>query len=171
MKKALAFAPIALALTLAGCISPTTYHPYDGRDGYQTVQMNSHLFEVRYSGNIATTQGAVHNMMLYRAAEVTRQHGFHYFNVISQGTQRHRNVIVTPGYTDTTVYKDKHHHHHHGSDKQVVSTYTPPSKTVENSYTTFMRFRVSNQSSGDRSYNAQTIMSSLRNQIAWPKQN
>lgn len=173
MKKVYILTPIALAMTLAGCIKPTTYHPFDGHQGYQTVQMNSRLFEVRFTGNVATTQSAVHSMMLYRAAEVTHQHHFRYFHILKQGTQRHRSVIVTPGYTDTTVYKEKHkhHRHRHSSSKQVVSTYTPPTKTVENSYTTFMRFNVSNRGGGNQTYNAQTIMSSLRNQIAWPKQN
>lgn len=173
MKQLKILAPAILALSLTGCIKPTTYHPFDGRYGYQTVQMNSRLFEVHYSGNVATSKGAVHNMMLYRAAEVTRQHGYTYFSVLSQRTQRHRSVIVTPGYTDTTVIKDKHHRHHHRrhGDKQVITSYTPPTKTVENAYTTVIRFRLTNQGGGSRVYNAKTLTNSLRGQIAWPKAN
>jgi hypothetical protein len=150
------------ALSLVGCIMPTTYHPFNGRDGYQTVQLNNNLFEVRFSGNTATTKESVHNMMLYRAAQVTRNHGRTYFTVLSEKTQRHRQVFVNPGYESTTVKKNRHH-------KERVTTYTPPSKMVENSFTTIIRFKLSGNNASDRTYNAKTLMQSLRPQINWPK--
>lgn len=153
---------LGLTLLLTGCITPTTYHPYNGTDGYQTVQMNRHLIEVRYTGNVATPQSQVQNMMLYRAAQTAKNKGFNYFKVLSQRTQRHRQVFVTPGSYDTEVVK-KHHH------KRRITTYTPPSRNVENSYTTILRARLMKHGNGGHVYNANTLMSSLRPQIAFPK--
>lgn len=155
-------APLALCLTLTGCISPTTYHPYNGSDGYQDVQMNRRLIEVRYTGNVATPQSNVHNMMLYRAAEMAKNQGFRYFKVLSQDTQRHREVFVEPGSSST--YVEKRHH-----EKRRYTTYTPPTRTVENSYTTILRARLMNHSGGIRVYNANLLMQSLGPQMAWPK--
>ena len=157
-------APIALSLALAGCISPSTYHPYNGTDGYQQIQMNRTLWEIRYTGNQATQQPQVHNMMLYRAAEIARNHGFRFFRVLSQNTQDHRNVFVQPGYSSTYTVK-KHHH------KRRVTEYNPPTRSVTNSYTTIIRVRLQHRGGGSRVYNARTLKSSLGPQITWPKPN
>lgn len=155
-------APLVLSLALTGCIAPSTYHPYDGRDGYQQIQMNQRLWEIRYTGNQVTSQSQVHNMMLYRAAEIARNHGYRYFRVLSQNTQDHREVFVQPGYTSTYTVK-KHH------QKSKVTEYNPPTRSVTDSFTTIIRIRLQRHGGNDRVYNANTLISSLRPEITWPK--
>ena len=153
-------AAVVLSLTLTGCISPSTYHPYNGTDGYQQIQMNRKLWEIRYTGNQATPQPQVHNMMLYRAAEIARNHRFRFFRVLSQRTQDHRNVFVQPGYSSTYVVKNHH-------QKRKVTEYNPPTRNVSNSYTTIIRIRLQQHGGGNRVYNARTLKNSLASEIAW----
>jgi hypothetical protein len=156
-------APICLSLTLVGCFSPSTYHPFNGTDGYQQIQMNNRLWEVRYTGNQATSQSQVHNMMLYRSGEIAQNHGYHYFKVLSQVTKDNRSVFVQPGYESEYTVK-KHHH------KRTVTQYNPPTKEVINRYTTVMRIRLlKHGGNGNRIYKASALLSSLGPEISWPK--
>lgn len=152
----------AIMLTLTSCVGPTTYHAYDGRYGYQSIQLNNRLFEVRFSGNPATSQQAVHTMMLYRAAEITRQHGFNYFRVLSQHTDTQRHVSTTGGYSDTYFVKRKH-------GKEKITNYTPPRTFVTKSFASVIRFRLIQGGQGNHVYNARTLKQSLESQIVWPK--
>ncbi len=148
---------------LTGCISPTTYHPYNGRDGFEQVQLNDTLCEVRFTGNSVTPKDQVHNMMLYRAAEMTQSNHRAYFQVLSEKTERQKQSFTEAGHSDTYVQKGDGY-------KQSSTSYTPPSTFVETSYTTVIRFRMLTKGSDETNvYNAATLKDSLGPQIRWPK--
>jgi hypothetical protein len=87
-------AGIALAaILLAGCATlETPYQPArEGRGyGYTDQKLESNRYRVRFVGNDSTDREVVENYLLYRAAELTLQHGYDYFVVADQGTEAQR---------------------------------------------------------------------------------
>lgn len=156
-------APICLSIALTGCINPSTYHPFNGTDGYQQVQMNDRLWEIRYTGNQVTSQNQVHNMMLYRAAQIAHNHHYPYFKVLSQSTHDRPIMFTQPGYTSSYTVK-KHHH------KSTVREYNPPTQEIFNRFTTVIRIHLLRQGgTGNRIYKTSALLNSLGSEISWPK--
>lgn len=166
MRKLAAFGLLTLAaLTLSGCFGPSTYHPYDGNDGYSDTQLNNTLYEVKFYGNDMTSKDATYNMMLYRAAQIALSSGYDYFRVINRRFATQTETFTNPGEQDTYITKHKHH-------KVKTTTYTPPSTETVTRYTAIMRIRLLRHNvASNRVYNARTLRNSLRSQINWPKKN
>lgn len=155
----------AATLTLSGCFGPSTYHPYNGNDGYTDTQLNNTLYEVRFYGNDMTSKDATYNMMLYRASQIALNGGYDYFRVLNSRFATQTETFTNPGEKDTYVTKRKHH-------KVKTTTYTPPSTETYTRYTAIMRIRLlAHNIRSSRVYNARTLRNSLHTQINWPKQN
>lgn len=67
---------LLLALTVA-CASP--YQPKGFRGGYSEIRLASDMYEVTFKGNGYTSPEVVHQYLLRRAAELTRQNGFTHY--------------------------------------------------------------------------------------------
>lgn len=162
MKKVLLLLAV-VSLVLAGCVGPSSYHPYNGDDGYTDIQLNNNLYEVRFFGNAATPKSQVYNMMLYRSSQISLNRGYDYFKVISSRFAHQDEIFTNPGESDTYVTK-------HKNRKVKTTSYTPPSTTVYTRYTAIMKIRLlkSNRKSG-RVYNATTVRNSLSGQISFPR--
>jgi hypothetical protein len=70
--------PLGLAMLamLAGCVKPTPYQPVVDGYGYSEQQVEDARFWVRFAGNHLTSPDTVQNYWLYRAAELTLDHGY-----------------------------------------------------------------------------------------------
>lgn len=82
--------PFALAgLVLTGCVSGTPYAPAEGADGYGhgVAQIEENRFRVRFRGNSQTPAETVDLYLLHRAAEVTLENGFDWFQVVVRGPE------------------------------------------------------------------------------------
>ncbi len=71
-----------LALCLSAC-SATSYVPRSSGDGYMEEEVGPNVWRVSFFGNGHTTGETVQTYWLYRCAELTRQHGFEGFEIIS----------------------------------------------------------------------------------------
>lgn len=90
--------------TLAGCepMPPTPYQPYRSHSaggvhgGYSEQQIAPDRYRVRFHGNSLTSRDRVEGYMLYRAADLTLQHGFDWFVVLDRNTEHNVRTIVRP---------------------------------------------------------------------------
>jgi len=75
---------------LAACATTTPYQPREGSRGYgySEQMLESNRYRVNYTGNSSTPRETVENYLLYRAAELTLQHGYSYFKMVQQDTDR-----------------------------------------------------------------------------------
>jgi hypothetical protein len=89
----------AAALALAGCQTATTYHPATGqgfnREGYSEQRIEANRFMVSFSGNSVTSRDTVERYLLFRAAELTLQNGYDYFQLVDRDTDRRTRTYVT----------------------------------------------------------------------------
>ncbi|HEY1078030.1 MAG TPA: hypothetical protein VGE51_15160 [Fontimonas sp.] len=83
-----AVAGVTLAVT--ACATTTPYQPREGKRGYgySEQMLESNRYRVNYTGNASTPRETVENYLLYRAAELTLQHGYNYFKIAQQDTDR-----------------------------------------------------------------------------------
>ena len=98
--KRLAFTAIATAALLAGCATPTPYQPLGApsgiRGGFSEQQIEQNRFRVTFAGNQFTSRQRVENYLLFRAAELTTQHGFDSFTMVDRDTDRRTTVQTVP---------------------------------------------------------------------------
>jgi hypothetical protein len=71
-----------LALLPTTCATP--YQPLGSRGGYSHYRISDDVFSVSFRGNAATREDAVGKYLLRRASEVTLEHGFRYFVILSE---------------------------------------------------------------------------------------
>ncbi|MEJ8569142.1 CC0125/CC1285 family lipoprotein [Elongatibacter sediminis] len=74
---------------LAACTGPSVYRPADteGAIGYDETRLTTQQYRVSFRGNRSTSASAVRDYALLRAAEVTLQNGYDWFEVLSSNTQ------------------------------------------------------------------------------------
>lgn len=87
----------ALAALTAACATPTPYQSAAAGDtyGFQEQQIESNRVRITFRGNSLTDRTTVETYLLYRAAEVTLEHGKDYFIVASRDTEEHRQLMGT----------------------------------------------------------------------------
>lgn len=78
---------IAGLALLAGCATPTPYQPLNGGEGYSNQQIEAQRFRVSFYGNSLTPRNTVEDYLLYRAAEITVDHGYDLFTVVDRSTE------------------------------------------------------------------------------------
>lgn len=78
------------ALLLAGCETVTPYAPAapGSRQGYTETRIDQEHWRVSFAGNSATPRDTVEIYLLYRAAELTAQQGFDWFETAQRSTER-----------------------------------------------------------------------------------
>jgi hypothetical protein len=88
----------------AGCV--TKYKPHNHQGGYSDYRIATDVFSVSFRGNAATREEIVEKYLFRRASELTLEHEFRYFVVLSeQGRTRSSSVgysgvkfpVVAPG--------------------------------------------------------------------------
>jgi hypothetical protein len=72
---------------LTACALPTLYRPATDGYGYSQQQIEGNRFRVSFSGNSITERETVENYLLYRAAELTLEHGADHFVIVNRDTE------------------------------------------------------------------------------------
>lgn len=84
-RRGLVASALALSVALAGCATPTTYHPAAdvsaNSPGYSDKQLSADTYEVNFTGNSVTSRDTVDRYLFYRAAQLTLQKGFRSFTM------------------------------------------------------------------------------------------
>jgi hypothetical protein len=98
----IAAAALAIASTmLSSCMTATPYQPYVAEGargthgGYSEQQLAPDLFLVRFHGNELASRERVEGYLLYRAAELTLQHGFDWFHPVTSHTEHEISTYTT----------------------------------------------------------------------------
>jgi hypothetical protein len=85
-------------LVLAGCETATPYQPQmhgnQVSGGYRDQQIEANRFRVMFNGNSMTSRETVETYLLYRAAELTVQHGYDWFEMADRQTDRKSNTYI-----------------------------------------------------------------------------
>jgi len=87
------------ALAVAACATPTVYAPegYGGqRGGYAEQRLQADRFSVSFSGNSLTSRDTVEMYLLYRAAELTLENGYDWFETDYRQTDRDTRYYADP---------------------------------------------------------------------------
>lgn len=94
-------APVAL-LALASCATSTPYQPETAgqrvHGGYSEQRLGENRFKVTFDGNTLTSRERVEGYLLYRAAELTVQNGYGWFQIVDRMTERDRRTYEEPRY-------------------------------------------------------------------------
>jgi hypothetical protein len=81
----LALAAGLAAFAVASCATPTPYGQAQANGyGFREQQIETNRFSVSFAGNSATTPDAVGDAALRRAADLTLQHGYEWFEIVSR---------------------------------------------------------------------------------------
>lgn len=88
---------IGLGAGLSACVTETPYAPaaYRGAQGYFETQLENDRFRVNFAGNTSTPREVVENYLLYRAAELTVQQGYDWFEMAGRNTRRETETFTT----------------------------------------------------------------------------
>jgi hypothetical protein len=101
-RKLVLAAMAASTLMVAGCATETAYRPATGHgpsaEGYSDRQIEADRYLVTFAGNSYTSRDTVEKYLLYRAAELTIQHGDDYFIMADRDTDKHTHTYATPGF-------------------------------------------------------------------------
>jgi hypothetical protein len=92
---------ISLALlVMAACTTPTAYAPAgDHGPGYSDQRLAENRYRVRFVGNSSTRRETVEDYLMLRAAEVTRDAGYAWFEFDTRSTE-----AKTTYHTDFDAY-------------------------------------------------------------------
>lgn len=71
-----------IALALGGCA--TKYQSTNGGGGYMDYRITTDVFAVSFRGNVGTCEDMVESYLLRRASELTLEHGFTHFVILSE---------------------------------------------------------------------------------------
>ena len=95
----------AAGLTLlSACATPTPYQPADltrsspsrSAPGYSETRLEEDRYRLGFAGNDMTSRDTVENYMLYRAAELTLDAGYDWFEIVNRGTDEKTRTVTMP---------------------------------------------------------------------------
>lgn len=99
-KSAAVVTALVLSAGLAACATPTPYQPYvKGQTyggGFSETRLETNRYRVTFAGNSLTTRETVEAYLLYRAAELTVQNGYDWFQVADRDTDKKVSTYVEP---------------------------------------------------------------------------
>lgn len=88
------------SVALGGCMTATPYQPATNSvGGYSDQQIENNRFEVSFRGNSLTSRETVERYLLFRAAELTVQHGFDHFILVTKDTETRTDTYRTSGFS------------------------------------------------------------------------
>jgi hypothetical protein len=87
-------------LMLAACETATPYQPLARGNatfgGFTDQRLDADRFRVTFAGNSLTSRETVETYLLYRAAELTLQSGYDWFEMVDRHTDRDRRTYLDP---------------------------------------------------------------------------
>lgn len=87
------------AAVMSGCATPTPYHAASLTDpahfdGYHETRLEPERWRVVFAGNSLTSRETVETYLLYRAAELTLDNGYDWFQAVERDTEAHVTLSV-----------------------------------------------------------------------------
>jgi hypothetical protein len=86
----------AAALTLSACATATPYQPASKATagyGYSEQRIEADRWQVTFAGNSVTSRQRVESYMLYRAAQLTLNSGYDWFDTVDRRTHSQTEVV------------------------------------------------------------------------------
>lgn len=150
---------IITVTNLTSCATPYQKKGFMG--GFSDTKLDSNTIRVTFSGNGFTSKDSVENNMLRRCAEVTIQHGYEYFVIMTSDTTPTYHSYTTPGtyrqYTSTNLNV-------YGNTGYATSTATGSYTPGYTSHTKkFEASAVIKMFSGEKTFNSYNAREVLRN--------
>jgi hypothetical protein len=97
-----AAAVAVLGCGLIACQSATPFQAATpGGHGYSDFRIDAMHWRVTFSGNSLTSRETVEKYLLYRAAQLTTENGFDWFETTDRNTQRNTHYVGTSAYWST----------------------------------------------------------------------
>jgi hypothetical protein len=91
-------ASLAITALLGACTTATPYQPnIPGQSvsgGYSEQRLEADRFRVTFAGNSLTSRETVEGYLLYRAAELTVQEGYDWFNIVDRNTDTDQRTYI-----------------------------------------------------------------------------
>ncbi|MBO9711047.1 MAG: hypothetical protein J7521_22840 [Caulobacter sp.] len=91
-------AAVALAALLTACATATPYQPniagQKAQGGFSERRLESNRYQINFAGNSLTSRETVERYLLYRAAEVTVQAGYDWFETADRRTDRQARAVI-----------------------------------------------------------------------------
>ena len=87
-------ASLLLAL-LAACGHPTFYQPAMDGYGFTEQRLEANRYRITFRGNSITPLPVVENYLLFRAAELTLQNGYDWFEIVDKKTSKSTRYLAT----------------------------------------------------------------------------
>ena len=104
------WAAAGAAALLAACATQTPYGPRDEYGyGFSETRIESDRYRVSFSGNSLTDRETVETYLLYRAAELTMQNGYDWFEIVDRDIDRERQRRRSAGYAGSPFYYSYFH--------------------------------------------------------------
>jgi len=98
LKKLALVGALALTAGLAACATPTPYQPKAASGstmgGFSEQRLEADRYRVAFNGNSLTSRETVERYLLYRAAELTTQQGYDWFETADRRTDRTARTVV-----------------------------------------------------------------------------
>jgi hypothetical protein len=100
MRATVLAAAIGLALGLSACETATPYQPLAKgtatSGGFTDQRLDNNHYRVTFTGNTVTSRETVETYLLYRAAQVTVESGYDWFETVDRHTARDQTTYLTP---------------------------------------------------------------------------
>jgi len=97
---AAAIAVIGLAVGLSGCETATPYQALQqgtqAAGGFTDQRLDQNHYRVTFQGNTLTSRETVETYLLYRAAELTVNSGYDWFEATNRHTDRDKQTYIDP---------------------------------------------------------------------------
>ena len=91
-------AAVALAALLTACATATPYQPnlpgQTASGGFTDQRLEGDRYRVTFAGNSLTSRETVERYLLYRAAELTTQQGYDWFETADRRTDRDARTVI-----------------------------------------------------------------------------
>ena len=88
------YALVIIFITLGGCA--TAYQPRGFTGGFSETQLDTNIFHITFTGNSFTSRERTNDFVLLRSAEITLQHGYHYFVIVNAREYANTRRYTTP---------------------------------------------------------------------------
>lgn len=167
---------LAAAALVSACATQTPYSPRTATSnyGYSDAQIESNRFRISFSGNSLTDQETVETYLLYRAAELTLESGYDWFEIVDRDTEANRRVVGTGFGPSPSFYRSPFSYRYFHPAYGWHPWYDPFWTDVN--YREVTRYEADaeifmgrgEKSDSPRAYNAREVQANLGSRIQYP---
>lgn len=173
LEKSRAFGGVFALLLLAACATSTPYAPAGEleRYGFSEQRIEDDRYRITFRGNSLTKRETVENYLLYRAAEVTVENGYDFFEMIEDETERSTTYSASSDYGRFSYYGRGRPFPYYGWGYRWAPYYDDYSVQEFNRYTAMAYIRLGKgekPADTPTAYNARQVLDNLSDAITRP---